>query len=44
MTASTLDSELKSLIMQYVTGQLEEKRFRVAYRRLVRLRTLLGRQ
>jgi hypothetical protein len=41
MSVSTFDSELRSLIMQYVTGQLEEKRFLAAYRRLIRLRTLL---
>lgn len=43
MAASMLDRELKSLIMRYVTGEIEERRFLTAYRRLMRLHTLLYR-
>ena len=32
----TLENELKELVMLYVAGDLEEKRFLAAYRRLVR--------
>ncbi|NLA57534.1 MAG: hypothetical protein GX855_01300 [Firmicutes bacterium] len=42
MRVSTLDDQLRSLVMRYVTGRLEEKRFLTAYRRLVRLRSLLN--
>lgn len=44
MGVSILDSELKELIMLYVTGNLEEKQFRAAYRRLVRLQALFRRR
>ena len=38
----TLENELKELVMLYVAGDLEEKRFLAAYR-LVRLQALLRR-
>ncbi len=44
MGTSILDNELKELIMLYVTGNLGEKQFRAAYRRLIRLQALLNRR
>ncbi len=43
MDVSTINNELRSLIMRYITGNLEEKQFLTAYRRLVRLHALLRR-
>gem|GEM_PF-2570210 len=43
MSISTLEDELRTLIMRYVTGELGEKRFLAAYRRLIRLQALLRR-
>ncbi|HHV94718.1 MAG TPA: hypothetical protein GXX47_09310 [Firmicutes bacterium] len=43
VSAAALDDEVKSLIMRYVTGKLEERQFLTAYRRLMRLRSLFNR-
>lgn len=40
----TLDKKLRSLIMSYVTGQMEEKQFLKAYRRLLRIQSILSQQ
>ena len=40
MAISALDHKLRELILLYINGSLEEKKFVTAYRRLIRLQAL----